>query len=84
MNNLQANARALKKVNGNTSDRKGLVSALKSTPFDAPRGPVRIDPNTNSPVQNVYVRQVKGGREIVVGVAQKDAEDPAFGCQMAT
>jgi hypothetical protein len=32
----------------------------------------------------VYVRQVKGGREIVLGVAQKDAEDPAFGCQMAT
>jgi len=27
---------------------------------------------------------VKGGREIVLGVAQKDAVDPAFGCTMAT
>lgn len=50
---------ALKKVNGNTSDRKALLSALKSTPFDAPRGPVKIDPNTNSPVQNVYVRRTQ-------------------------
>jgi len=50
---------ALKKLNGDTSDRKALVNAFKTTPFDAPRGPVKIDPATNSPIQNIYIRRVE-------------------------
>jgi branched-chain amino acid transport system substrate-binding protein len=50
---------ALSKLNGNTSDRKALVNTLKTTPFNAPRGPVRIDPATNSPIQNIYIRRVE-------------------------
>jgi branched-chain amino acid transport system substrate-binding protein len=33
-------------------------------------------------VQNIYLREVKGGKEVVVGVAMKDAEDPGAGCAM--
>jgi branched-chain amino acid transport system substrate-binding protein len=54
----------LRKLGGDTRDRIALLEALKTTPFDAPRGAVRIDPETNSPVQNVYVRKV----ELVDGV----------------
>jgi branched-chain amino acid transport system substrate-binding protein len=50
---------ALKRLNGDTSNRKALVNALRTTPFQAPRGPVRISSVTNSPIQNIYVRKVE-------------------------
>lgn len=49
----------LKKLNGSTKDRTAVVKGLKTTPFQAPRGPVTIDPTTNSPVQNIYIRRVE-------------------------
>jgi branched-chain amino acid transport system substrate-binding protein len=55
---------ALKKVNGNVSDSKALMNALKTTKIVAARGPVSINQGTASPVQNVYVRKV----EVVNGV----------------
>jgi len=76
-------ANALGKVKGDTGAQKELIAALESSHVDSPRGPFRFS-KAHNPVQNVYVRQVKNGKEIVLGVAQKDAEDPAFGCQMAT
>jgi branched-chain amino acid transport system substrate-binding protein len=50
---------ALKKVGANTKDRKALLKALKSTTFKAARGPVSINQDTNSPVQNIYIRKVE-------------------------
>lgn len=49
---------ALKKVGANTKDRAGLLKALKSTTFKAARGPVSINQDTNSPIQNIYIRKV--------------------------
>jgi branched-chain amino acid transport system substrate-binding protein len=80
---IHALDKALEKVKGDTGARKELIAALESVRLESPRGPFRFS-KAHNPVQNVYVRQVKGGREIVVGVAQKEAEDPAFGCTMAT
>ena len=31
---------------------------------------------------DIYLRQVKGGQQVVLGVAQKESEDPAAGCSM--
>ncbi len=50
---------ALKRQNANTKDRAGLIKALKTTPFQAPRGPVSINADTNSPIQNIYIRKVE-------------------------
>ncbi|MBJ7604513.1 MAG: ABC transporter substrate-binding protein [Candidatus Dormibacteraeota bacterium] len=50
---------ALQKLNGNTSDSKKLVSTLKSTAIRAPRGPVKLSTATNSPVENIYICEVK-------------------------
>jgi len=50
---------ALRKVGGNASNKTAVINALKSTTFQAPRGTVKIDPSTNSPVQNIYVRKVE-------------------------
>jgi branched-chain amino acid transport system substrate-binding protein len=49
---------ALKKVGANTKDKAGLLKALKSTTFKAARGPVSINQDTNSPIQNIYIRKV--------------------------
>ena len=50
----------LKKVNGATKDKKALVKALKSTEIVAARGPVKLSgPPAFSPIQNIYICQVK-------------------------
>lgn len=75
-------AQALGKVQGDTSARKELIAALETARIDSPRGPFRFA-KAHNPIQNVYLRQVKGGKEVVLGIAQKDAEDPAEGCATA-
>ena len=74
-------AQALQKVKGDTGAQKELIAALESTRIDSPRGPFRFS-KAHNPVQDIYLRQVKGGKEVVLGVALKDAEDPAAGCKM--
>jgi branched-chain amino acid transport system substrate-binding protein len=74
-------AQALEKVKGDTGARADLIASLESVHIDSPRGRFRFS-RTHNPIQDVYLRQVKGGREAVVGVAMKDAEDPGAGCKM--
>jgi len=50
---------ALQKLKGDVSNKKKLVSTLKSTPIVAPRGPVTLNPATWSPNQNIYICQVQ-------------------------
>ena len=79
---VNALARALDKVQGDTSAQKELIAALEATGLDSPRGAFRFS-RAHNPIQDVYVRQVKGGQEVVLGIALKDADDPATGCAMA-
>jgi branched-chain amino acid transport system substrate-binding protein len=74
-------AQALNKVQGDTSAQKELIAALEAVRIESPRGPFRFS-KAHNPVQNIYLREVKGGKEAVLGVAMKDAEDPAVGCTM--
>lgn len=50
---------AMKKLDGDASDKAKVAKALRTTPIVAPRGPVKISPKTSSPVQNIYVCKVK-------------------------
>jgi branched-chain amino acid transport system substrate-binding protein len=50
---------ALQKLKGDVSSRKNLVSALKSTPIQAPRGPVSLNSATWSPNENIYICEVQ-------------------------
>jgi branched-chain amino acid transport system substrate-binding protein len=78
---VNALAQALGKVKGDIKAQKELIAALEATRLDSPRGPFRFS-KAHNPVQDIYLRQVKGGKEVVLGVAMKDAEDPAAGCKM--
>lgn len=50
---------ALKKLHGNTADKKALAAALQSVKLTLPRGPVSLSPVTHSPIQNIYICQVE-------------------------
>jgi branched-chain amino acid transport system substrate-binding protein len=77
---VNALAQALGKVKGDIKAQKELIAALEATRLDSPRGPFRFS-KAHNPIQDIYLRQVKGGKEAVLGVAMKDAEDPAVGCK---
>jgi len=78
---VNALAQALDKVKGDTGAQKELIAALEATRLDSPRGRFRFS-KAHNPVQDIYLRQVKGGKETVLGVALKDADDPATGCKL--
>ena len=50
---------ALQKLKGDASNKKKLVSTLKSTPIVAPRGPVTLNSATWSPNENIYICEVQ-------------------------
>jgi branched-chain amino acid transport system substrate-binding protein len=49
---------ALKKTGGST-DGKALISAMKGTAWESPRGPMSIDRETGDVVHNIYIRKVE-------------------------
>jgi branched-chain amino acid transport system substrate-binding protein len=74
-------AAALDKVQGDTGAQKELIAALETAKIESPRGPFRFS-KAHNPIQDIYLREVKGGKQVLTGVALKDAEDPAVGCAM--
>ena len=47
-------------MNGKTSDRKALINAMRTTPIQSARGPVKLSgPPAYSPIQNIYICEVK-------------------------
>ncbi|MCE7509197.1 ABC transporter substrate-binding protein [Alloalcanivorax xenomutans] len=72
---------ALDQTDGDSADRDALISALASVKLNSPRGPVTFS-KAHHPIQNIYLRQVKGGRNQVIDVASRALEDPARGCRM--
>jgi branched-chain amino acid transport system substrate-binding protein len=72
---------ALDKVQGDVKARKELIAAMEVAEIDSPRGVWKMS-KAHNPIQNIYLRQVQGGKEIVLGVAHKALADPATGCKM--
>lgn len=69
-------------VKGDVKAGRTLYSTMQNTIVDSPRGKFTISAAHN-PVQDFYVRQVKNGRDVVLGVAVKALADPAKGCAMS-
>lgn len=74
--------KAMAAVDGNTADRNALIQAMRGVSFaDSPRGPWKFS-NAHNPIQNIYLQEVRNGKNKVVGVAAEALEDPATGCSM--
>jgi branched-chain amino acid transport system substrate-binding protein len=73
--------KGLEAVKGDTKARKALVAAMETARIDSPRGAFTLS-KAHNPVQDIYLREVKGGSEAVLGVAHAALADPATGCKM--
>lgn len=72
----------LSATKGDATAERELVAAMEKARIDSPRGAFTLSPSHN-PVQNIYLREAKGGENRVVGVAAENLADPGTGCRMA-
>jgi branched-chain amino acid transport system substrate-binding protein len=68
-------------VKGDTSKKAEIAAAIEKAKIDSPRGTFSIGKSHN-PVQDIYLREVKGKENVVSGVASKALADPGRGCRM--
>ena len=71
----------LNAVKGDVSKKAEFAAALQKTKIDSPRGAFSLS-KAHNPVQDIYLRQVVGKENKLVGVASKSLADPARGCRM--
>ncbi len=72
---------SLAKVNGNTKDRAAWNAAMAAAKIDSPRGEWSFS-KAHNPVQNIYLREVRDGANVVVSTAAAALADPAPGCKL--
>ena len=68
-------------VKGDVSKKAEFADALRKAKIDSPRGPFTIS-SSHNPVQDMYLRQVTGKENKVIGIASKGLADPGRGCRM--
>ncbi|HEX4332148.1 MAG TPA: ABC transporter substrate-binding protein [Usitatibacter sp.] len=66
---------------GDVSRKADIAKAIVAAKIDSPRGTFTIGANHN-PVQDMYLRQVVGKDNKVIGVASHALADPGHGCRM--
>ena len=71
----------LKAVKGDVSKKAEFAAAVEKAKIDSPRGAFSLGKSHN-PVQDIYLRQVVGKENKVIGVASKSLADPGRGCRM--
>jgi len=59
-----------------------MYAAMRAAKLDSPRGPVSFSASQN-PIQNIYLREVKNGKNAFVKVAHAALADPGTGCKLA-
>ena len=68
-------------VKGDLSNKAALYKAMESATIDSPRGKWTMS-KAHNPVQDIYLRQVVGKENKVIGVAAKALADSGAGCRM--
>ena len=69
-------------VKGDMKAADALYKAMGAAKIDSPRGPLSFSTSHN-PVQNIYLREVKNGKNAFVKIAHANLADPGTGCKMA-
>jgi branched-chain amino acid transport system substrate-binding protein len=73
----------LKGVGGDVSKRDALNAAMSGATFKSPRGPFKLS-SANNPIQNFYLRELKGGKNALVKTAVAEFSDSGTGCRLAS
>ncbi|MEO8921596.1 MAG: ABC transporter substrate-binding protein [Caldimonas sp.] len=71
----------LRAVHGELSKRDALTAAMHKTVVDSPRGKFTLSAAGN-PVQDIFLREVKGNYNEFRSIAVKGLADPARGCKL--
>ena len=69
-------------VGGDDKQRDKMIAAMGAAKIDSPRGPLAFN-KAHNPIQNIYLREVRNGRNELVSIAQASVDDPARGCKLA-
>ena len=77
----QAITNTIDQLNGDISDQQAMIDTMEKLTIDSPRGEFTFS-SAHNPIQNIYLREVKEGVNVVQSVAAEDLEDPAHGCKM--
>jgi branched-chain amino acid transport system substrate-binding protein len=73
----------LKGVGGDVSKRDALNAAMSGASFKSPRGPFKLS-SANNPIQNFYLRELKGGKNALIKTAVAEFSDSGTGCRLAS
>lgn len=74
-------AAGLKAAGGDIKNQAKVVAGIRAAQIDSPRGKFKVS-KAHNPVQDIYLREVKGNYNELRGVAIKGLADPATGCKM--
>ncbi len=66
---------------GDVKNKDAFAAAVQKATINSPRGPFKMSP-THNPIQDFYLREVKGNENRVIGIASKSLIDPGRGCRM--
>ncbi|HEX8739954.1 MAG TPA: ABC transporter substrate-binding protein [Casimicrobiaceae bacterium] len=75
-------AAGLGAVKGDLAKKEAMYKAMEAAKIDSPRGPFTLS-KAHNPVQDMYIRELKGRDNVVTGIAVKALADPARGCKAA-
>ena len=68
-------------VKGDIKKSAEITAAIEKAKINSPRGVFTLS-KAHNPVQDIYLRQVVGKENKVIGVASKALNDPGRGCRM--
>lgn len=74
-------SKALSTTQGDTQT-DGLMKAMEGLEIASPRGRWKMS-KAHNPIQDIYIREVQGQRNVFKGIAAKALADPATGCSLA-
>lgn len=66
---------------GDSAARDAMFAAMGTAKLDSPRGPLAFSAAHN-PIQDIYLREVRQGKNVMVSLAGQGVVDPARGCKM--
>jgi branched-chain amino acid transport system substrate-binding protein len=71
----------LTKTQGDIANQDAVIAEMAVATIDSPRGAFTLS-KAHNPVQDFYLREVKDGKNLVVGMAAEKLADPASGCEL--
>ena len=69
------------KASGDPAKLEAVIKGMEGAVIESPRGSFTLS-QAHNPVQDIYLREVKGSENTVVEVVSKALADPARGCKM--